>query len=67
MDIERFNRIQTPEELRKLSPDLLKYFSDELRKEIIHTLSMDCYFLCIDSLVPVACMRASYSSSFLSF
>ena len=39
MDIERFNLIQTPEELRKLSPDLLKYFSDELRKEIIHTLS----------------------------
>ena len=39
MDIERFKRIQTPKELRKLSPDLLKYFSDELRKEIIHTLS----------------------------
>ena len=39
MDIERFKRIQTPKELRKLSPDLLKYFSDELRKEIIKTLS----------------------------
>ena len=39
MDIERFKRIQSPKELRKLSPDLLKYFSDELRKEIIHTLS----------------------------
>ena len=39
MDIERFKRIQNPKELRKLSPDLLKYFSDELRKEIIHTLS----------------------------
>ena len=39
MDIERFKRIQTPKELRKLSPDLLKYFSDELRKEIINTLS----------------------------
>ena len=39
MYIERFKRIQTPKELRKLSPDLLKYFSDELRKEIIHTLS----------------------------
>ena len=39
MDIERLKSIQTPEELRKLSPDLLKYFSDELRKEIIHTLS----------------------------
>ena len=39
MDIERFKRIQTPKELRKLSPELLKYFSDELRKEIIKTLS----------------------------
>ena len=39
MDIERFKRIQTPKELRKLSPDLLKYFYDELRKEIIKTLS----------------------------
>ena len=39
MDIERFKRIQTPKELRKLSPNLLKYFSDELRKEIIKTLS----------------------------
>ena len=39
MDIERFKRIQTPKELRKLSPDLLKYFSNELRKEIINTLS----------------------------
>ena len=39
MDIERFKRIQSPKELRKLSPDLLKYFSDELRKEIIKTLS----------------------------
>ena len=39
MDIERFKKIQTPKELRKLSPDLLKYFSDELRKEIIKTLS----------------------------
>ena len=39
MDIERFKRIQSPKELRKLSPDLLKYFSDELRKEIINTLS----------------------------
>ena len=39
MDIERFKKIQTPKELRKLSPELLKYFSDELRKEIIKTLS----------------------------
>ena len=39
MSIERFKSIQTPEELRKLSPDLLKHFSDELRKEIIHILS----------------------------
>ena len=39
MDIETFKRIQTPQELRKLSPNLLKYFSDELRKEIIKTLS----------------------------
>ena len=39
MDIEKFKKIQTPKELRKLSPELLKYFSDELRKEIIKTLS----------------------------
>ena len=39
MTTKSFKDIQNPEKLRKLSPEMLQLFADELRQEIINILA----------------------------